>query len=204
MAVMPRSSYLCYTIPINKKPNITLIIALAIPVVMMVLLAGAIYLPGIWNKPAYNFVYTDGADSYAYAYGISYRVENGRVVEQNVPYPPESKDELGVPIRYPYPSPKAPTPKLYLYDIVSDSAKEISYEDAQKLNLSANQVSPDGFELSMGNQGGGVFPIFFNGGYDYGTYYLKGHGAAKKLNLPINTNQNYYGRTVRLLGWIIK
>ncbi|MEK7161699.1 MAG: hypothetical protein AAB729_03350, partial [Patescibacteria group bacterium] len=64
---------------VNKK-NIPLIIALCIPVLMVLVLAAVIYLPGLGKKPAHNFIYMTG-DNY-YNYGQSkYLVSDGYIRE---------------------------------------------------------------------------------------------------------------------------
>ena len=52
------------------KKNISLIVAIAIPIAMILFVAASIYLPSIFVKPHDNFVYTFG-DAYARPYSVS-------------------------------------------------------------------------------------------------------------------------------------
>lgn len=87
---------------------------------------------------------------------------------------------------------------LYIYDATKNLSQEISFEEAQKLNLDANIKSPDGFEVVHGNQNNGF--LFFSSDNNYNTVYLTGHNVSKKLNLQLN-GSSYYDN-FRFLGWI--
>ncbi|HYE22118.1 MAG TPA: hypothetical protein VD998_00845, partial [Verrucomicrobiae bacterium] len=98
-----------------------------------------------------------------------------------------------------YKPPVINNPKLYYYDVESDSSKEISLEDAQKYNLDSNQKSPDGFEVVRGNNSGGVFPFFFDGGFEYNTLYIRGGHYTKKINVTLDPHYYY---NFKVLGWV--
>ena len=76
----------------NKK-NIPLIVALAIPILMIVLTAGSIYLPSLFVKPTSDFIYLIGGN---YCYGKQYFVQGGRLA-----YAPAVNDHCrdAVPVR---------------------------------------------------------------------------------------------------------
>jgi hypothetical protein len=174
----------------NKK-NIPLILALAIPVVMILAVALAIYLPGIGQSPKYNFLYMSGSNIY-YGYGQQeYTVSGGRLVQN----PPQT-----APNAYPpnYVQPDIAKPHFYVYDVSKDTATEITFEQAQTYHLDSSLTSPDGYSIAQGNGGGGDF-IFGGGGGDYNSWFIKGHNRAHKLNLKL-TAPNYYN--FQFLGWI--
>ena len=176
------------------KKSIPLITALAIPFLMIVLIAALIYLPGLNKKPQYNFVYASGDESYSYGYNWrAYTVEGGRLTKQPLPQPNQS-----MPVPDPkYPVPQPIEPKLYFYDVQKNQAREISFEQAQSLNLDPANVSPDGYEVVQGNgNGGGGF--IFGGSGDYQHYFLRGHNRSKQLNLKqVGSYYNF-----RFLGWV--
>jgi len=176
----------------KPKPNITLWIALAIPVVMILLVAGAIYLPTLWSKPATNFVFTLGGDNY---YGPIYGVQGVRLaIVQNRPQP---TPPIGSP------SPVYAKPKLYLYNVKTDTAQELTLNDALLLLLSDSPTSPDGYEIATAD-GGGDF-LLFSGPRDYGAKYIKGHGISRKLNIPNTTNEPYYySDSFHFVGWSVQ
>jgi hypothetical protein len=83
---------------------------------------------------------------------------------------------------------------LYVYDAKTNTSHEVSFEEAQSLNLDPNTESPDGFSVVRGNQNGGF--LFFSSNSDYNKVYLTGHNVSKKTNLRLN------GDNFRFIGWI--
>ena len=66
------------------KKNIPLIFAISIPVLMVIGIALSIYLPTLFVKPEYDFLYSIGGD---YSYRNEYAVENGKLVKKPVTLP---------------------------------------------------------------------------------------------------------------------
>lgn len=167
------------------EKNISLIIGIAIPILMIVFVAASIYLPGLFSPPPkFNFLYVTGDDYYQ---GHEYAVENGKLIKREVKYPEHYTPRVA---------------RLFLHDVTKNESKEISFEDAQKLSLDSNTKSPDGFEVVFGTRDYGIFSLFAGGG-DYDTIYLKGHNTSKKLNLSSGgAGRYYYYYGFRFLGWI--
>ena len=114
------------------KKNITLVLGISIPILMILFVAGSIYLPGLFIKPHFNFVYVSGDDYYYYNYNQrQYSVQNGKLV----------KSEIKQPENQNYKPPRGES-KLYLYDVAKNESKEISFEEAQNLNLDSNTKFP--------------------------------------------------------------
>ncbi|MDE2439283.1 MAG: hypothetical protein KGN01_07890 [Patescibacteria group bacterium] len=168
------------------KKNITLIVGISIPVLMILFVAASIYLPGLFVQPKYNFLYVSG-DDYYYYNQYQYSVQNGKLV----------RNEITRPEGQTYPPQR--DVKLYVYDVAKNESKEISFAEAQNLNLDSSNVSPDGFEVTYGSRGDGFFPFFFYSGTDYNNRYLKGHNVSKKLNLQLSGS---YYNNFRFIGWI--
>ena len=172
------------------KKNITLVIGISIPFLMILLVAGSIYLPGLFIKPQTNFVYLSGDDSYYYYNnGYQYSVQNDKLIKNDIKQPENQNT-----------TPPRVEPKFYLYDVIKNESKEITFAEAQNLNLDSSIYSVDGFEVVNGSSDNGSFPFFSGGGTNYGTKYLKGHGVSKKLNLRLNGAAYYYN--FRFIGWI--
>lgn len=170
------------------KRNFSLIAAISIPLLMIVFVAGSIYLPGLFVKPHFNFLYVSGQD---YPYGRQrYTVENGRLVQQEITklesrgyYPPRQEA------------------RLFVHDVAKNESREISFQEAQRLTLDPSLQSPDGFEVVYGNRGNGVFALFFGSRSDYNARYLTGHNVSKKLNLKFS-GDSQYTNFFQFLGWI--
>ena len=171
------------------KKNITLVIGVSIPILMILFVAGSIYLPGLFVQPKVNFLYTTGEDYYSYQY--HYVVDSDKLLKYDDVSPQNTN----------YNQPRSET-KLFVYDVVKNENKSISFDDAQTLHLDANPQSPDGFEVVYGSRGDNFFPFFFFSGTDYNSRYLKGHNVSRKIN--IQAGGPYYNAyyNFRFLGWI--
>lgn len=162
----------------NRK-NVPLIVAVAIPILMIIFVAASIYLPGLFMNPKYNFLYLSGDN-----YSTRYYIKDDKLLKQE-------QDVLYLSIR---------ETKIYFYHTELSKSEEISFEEAQKFKLNSNNLSPDGYSVVPGSSSGGIFPLFFYSGDDYNSVYLKGNNASKKLN--INTVGNYYSGFT-FLGWVV-
>lgn len=165
------------------KKNITLIVGTSIPILMILFVAGSIYLPGLFVQSKYNFLYVSGDDYYYYYDQYQYSVQNGKLVRSEIQRPENQNYQPQREV------------KLYVYDVAKNESKEIFYAEAQNLNLDSNVKSPDGFEIVYGSRGDGFFPSE----RDYNTRYLKGHNVSKKINLQLSGS---YYNNFRFIGWI--
>ena len=170
---------------INKK-NIPLYAALAVPVLMILIVAGMIYLPQLNQKPKYGFVYMSDNNS-NYYYG--YQVQGDRLS-----YVASPNDNLTNQSNIP--------PHFYLYDTARGEATELTLAQAQAYKLNPVQTSPDGYVVEQGNGSGGGF-IFGSSSSDYSSWFLKGHNFSRKLNLKLvySPYGSYYN--FRFLGWVV-
>jgi hypothetical protein len=167
------------------KKNITLIIGLSIPVLMVFFVTASVYIPRLWaptEVPGFDFVYTIGDQFGADYY---YRVADGKITKEKVEYPQDSKPPM-----------RAGEMQLFLYNVTDTTSREISFEDAQKLTLKSGAVSPDGFEVVSRNGGG--FP--FSAPYDYNAKYLKKGSYYTKLGLSLGENDWY---RFQFLAWVV-
>lgn len=168
-----------------KKENITLIIGLSIPVVMVLFIAGAIYLPSFFihvDPPKYNFMYmiNNGGD------GFHYSIEKTLLTRKEI----KKKNS--------YYNPNRRQVKFFIHDLKSHKNKELSFEDAAKVILNTNFESPDGFKVENGRRSYGFFPFYSRS--NYYTRYLTKEGYSEKLKLHTNTSNTYYN--FRFLGWL--
>ena len=171
---------------INKQ-KLPLYIALAVPVLMILLVAAFIYLPGFGKKPKVNFLYITGNNVYYYEYGnTGYQVSGGRLV-----YTPPT-------VNANYPNPDA-SAQFYLYDVAKGQAAAITLQQAQSYQLDPSNASSDGYTVSQGNyNSGGDFFFGGGGGGDYNSWFIKGNNRAIKLNLKLTGTQY---SNFRFLGW---
>lgn len=165
-----------------SSKNIPLILGISIPILMVIFIAASIYLPGIFIKPKYNFLY-ESSNSYQKEYTVQDQKLNKISNSYNLSNNPSIQPA-----------------KLYVYDLEDKKSTEISFDQGRKYKLTSDPVSPDKFEIVRGTSSGGFFPFFFYTGSDYNSYYIKGYNVSQKLNLVINGS--YYD-SYHFLGWIL-
>jgi hypothetical protein len=170
------------------KKNLTLAFALVIPLLMIVSIIGIIYIPGLFTQPHYNFLYVTNNTYYGTP---QYSVSNGKIIKNII----SSEDQV---VNHWC---MQKDMQIYLYDINTQSAKNISLEEAQRLTLDPSETSPDGFVIkSNGDYNSSPLP-FFGGGSNSKDFYLRGHGVTKKLHISLD---NYCYNNLPFLGWIIE
>jgi hypothetical protein len=172
----------------DLKKNSTLIIGIAIPIVMIILVAASIYVPMLFAHPKYSFLYVSG-DEYNSEY--IYRIHNGALVKEKREN--EKGDNLSYGRSY------NGEQKLFYHDIEKNESREISFEEAKNLNLNTNVKSPDGFEIMSGWQDGGIFPFFM--GRSHSGQYIKKNSFSKELKTQ--SSDDYYYYDFHFLGWVI-
>ena len=150
---------------------------------MIIFIAVSIYLPTLGKSTSYDFLYASG---YVYYTSDRFSVTNNKLEVR--PQPSSST--------YGY-DPQDRATKLHIYDVQTDTSREVSAEEATQLILDDNPVSPDGFEIVNGSRSGGFFPFFYSS-TNYDTYYLKGGASSRKLQL----NQIRGYNNFRFIGWI--
>jgi len=165
----------------DKKKNIPLIVALSIPVLMVAVITVSIYVPTLFIKPQFDFIYSTGEN---YCYINRYSVVNQKVA-QNQGKKNNETDYCR----------NSPDPRLFYFDVESFTSNEIQLSEAQKYSLDNRLKSPDGFEVAHGNHS---FDLFFFGGSSYNDKYLKKGAFSRK----IATMKPYYYYNFKFLGWV--
>ncbi len=188
----------------SLKSNLPIILAFAIPVLMIVIVALVVYLPALFLNPQSDFVYATqlGQKSPLYT-GARYIVTDGKIsVECFDAYrAPFVKEDLAAPTLLPKEACTATNSDagtLFLHDVETNKSKELSFTDAQALTLNNKPISPDGYEVVSAQYNGDIFP-FISGATGYGTKYLKGRYGSKKLDLQLATD-SYNNFT--FIGWV--
>lgn len=174
--------------PNESNPrNYSLIIGLSIPILMILFVAGAIYLPRwfITVEPAeFDFLYTTGQRG-AYT---NYLVREERLV----------REDRAIPENVSQPQPE---PQFFIHEVASNTSREITFSEAQVLYLDASAIAQDGYRIERGRRGG-WFPFDYS--YNYRKRYLvKGH-FSEELNLALDNSSTYNYANFRFLGWVTK
>jgi hypothetical protein len=186
------------------KNNIAVIIAFALPLILILGVASTVYIPGMFLTTDYNFVYIscDNQGNY-YRYdctnylGNGYSVVNNKLVYQAPADPKYDGNSDGVADAN-----QLSNVRIFLHDNKTNSGREIELAEAQALVLSSLITAPDGVSVdSSYSRNGGFFP-FFDGSSNYGHYLTKGR-STKRLNLINENGNDYYYNNFKFIGWVI-
>jgi hypothetical protein len=169
--------------------NLPLIIGIALPIVFIAVIAAVLYVPSLFVNPKHDFLYTLPDSNYYYygSYENEYVVKNGALTVSPLPLRGDEKI-------------LATLPDLYLYDVETDTSKQIDREEAQMLKLSPGPSSPDGYLVEYRYSNSGIFELFGGGGNDNG-YVIQKEGAAKHLSGLGNANG--WSGNFSFVAWII-
>ena len=187
------------------KKHAFVIVAFALPILLIVGIALSIYLPSAFLSTDYDFVYATcdaGRNDYYDRYDCDlyldrlYAVENGRLIKQDIP-DAQDTDKDGTPdVEEGY------ITRLFLHDTESNTSTEITFEEAQEIELSGLITSPDGVSVEgIYSRSAEFFPLF-GGSSQYGYYLTKGDKHTK-LNLINEENNYYYRNNFKFIGWIV-
>jgi hypothetical protein len=155
------------------RKNISLIIALGLPLLLIIGITLAILIPRAIISPKYDFVY--------------------KIIEYNY-------DEMKAATPE---SPSEPTRKVsyFYHELVANKSRSIAKEEIPNLDIIQNETSPDGFRVACGSRTEGAF-LFVVTSEDCREHFLKGNGYSQKLNLSEPTYPDYYN-AIEMEGWVL-
>lgn len=169
------------------QKNLPLIVGIALPIVFIIILVIAVALPPMFIKPQYDFLYTIGTNYYDNVYSNAYKVVDGRLTLK-----PVIINATNPPARV-----IQDAPPLYQYKVKSNTAHNISLEDAQKLILDVGPSSPEGYTVSYKYGNGGMFDLFGGNNNSYGFYISNGSSGKRLTGITSRDSYNF-----ALIGWI--
>ncbi len=188
-----------------KKENITLLVALAIPVLMVIFIVAAIFIPRQFIKPAYSFIYALGPyPSYAEDIGPSpnsavkericdvhyFSVEGETLTEKTT-----REERFDCTYREGF-----EVPKFYIYDNESGQSRELNREELKSLKLDSNLKSADGFRVEHYYSNENISTALFGGTTsDRDSVYMKGEVVSKKLDIQWDGRQVF-----NFVAWVKK
>lgn len=184
------------------KENLTLILAFVLPLILIFIVAINAYVPSLFFKTDYNFVYAacDGTIN-EYPYGCEnyakslYSVQDSQIVMNTISETQDSDLDKIPDIKENY------KVRLFLHNTKENVSHEITFDAAKKLQLTDLLTSPDGVTISSGYTSSPAFFPFDSGSSSYGYYLMKGK-LKSKLNL-IPDNRYYSNNNFQFLGWVL-
>jgi hypothetical protein len=177
----------------NNK-NLPIVIGIALPVIFIIAIFFVVSIPKNNASSQYSFIYAyESMDPYYHEYKNTYEIVNNKIVTKALPEP--KKDSY-----YDRPAVRD-YPILYIYDVKTDSSKEISLSDAQKYNIEPGPSSPDGYTVGYVYGHSGIFDeILLGGNRRNDGYYMTKDSSQKKVNIA--GPYSYYSGNFRIIGWI--
>jgi len=185
------------------KKNITLVLAFALPIILIAVVALVAYVPSMFFNSNYNFIYATCGNENYYSYKCDsylqklYSVVNGKLTVNQVALNIDLDHDGEIDFDKNY------STHIFFHDVKKNVSREITLQEAQKFSLNGLITDPDGVNVSGQYDGGtDVFP-FYNGHSSY-NYYLEKNKSKKRLNL-INSNErySYYERNFYFIGWVV-
>lgn len=184
------------------KKNILLIISFALPIILIVAVIISARLPSFLLSTKYNFIYISCSYEMDHYYDCgnfldrSYTVVDGKLsaieLKQNKDQGLKNKKLNVDEIDY---------PRIFLHDSLINESREITFEEAQTLQIDKLLTSPDGVTISTSCDDGAGFFIFDSGSSSFAYYLTKGK-SKNKLNI-INTGPCYLKSNFKFLGWVL-
>lgn len=185
-----------------KDPVLVIIF---LPVGFLLLIALIVYVPRMLANPQYDFLYVDSSNARYNSLGTlaaNYEIERGQLTvkvdsDRARELVEEHYDDYSLRNRYQM----FESAQLYVYDVSQGERRKISIDEAIDLELSDDDVSPDGFSLNPRERNHyGVFELFGSSNSRH-EYTLNKNTISIPVDLD-NTTRWYSQRTA-FIGWII-
>lgn len=173
------------------QKNFPLVVGIALPLLIVLALVIAVFIPSALADPEYDFLFTNEGYNYNRVYRSTYEVSDSRIALKSVTLHLGEYDNRVIEEK----------PTIFRYSADTETVHEISFAEAETLSLDPGPSSPDGYIVEYGyNRGGGFFPFYDSGGSS-GYYVTKG-GARKKIP-SIPSQGGYYGNgQLTFIGWV--
>jgi hypothetical protein len=175
------------------KKNLSLLLGITLPIVMILLVAASIYLPAmlpaIFKPPQYNFLYSLGS-------GSAYFVQDGKLQLVSVKAAKNLAKTAAISTAVEKPAQSIKKEKFFIYEVKHNKNTALSFKEAQALHLDTNPQSIDGFSVIKNS--GHEF-LFWSSG-DCCSFYIKNTYLAKRLHIA-NSPMNYLN-DFHFIGWI--
>jgi hypothetical protein len=189
-----------------KNKTLT-IIAFTVPLLLVVIVALAVYWPTTKVTTDYQFLYTkcddNGRISIRY-YSCSeymrlrYVIEDNQLILKDVPMPSEYKSYYETNGEFL----SQINGRLFIYDPVKKASKEITLQEAQSYQYYNLATSPDGVEIKVLSESSRGFFLFYDGG-SYDVYLTKGNDKTDLNIFPEDYYDYYYVPDIfRFIGWV--
>jgi len=179
----------------DMKQHIPIIIGITLPIVLVIAVAIAVWIPRLTADPQYDFVYVYDGTRGPSSECMNYFIDDGELIKQTFDMNDErTRAVAGLSSNTVCYSADA---QLYRYDVSKQVSKRISVEGAQQLDLDDGRVSSDGYRLVRDVNRGGIFEIFGRSS-NLSNWYLQ----KNSVRISLNIEHKLPYRRMDFLGWI--
>lgn len=182
-------------------------IALGVPLLFILGIAGYMRIAESRVNPGYDILYAMNTDYYREPY---YYIEGDHLTStvvneqgQMIGPVPSKEEDSNEYYRYDMLRNAVQNVRFYRYDPSTDSSASVGgYVEARALRILSIDKSPDGYRVTAGRESGEAFffPFFFDSGRNGGTFVIEGNGGRK--NITLLGDGGY--RSISIIGWIAK
>lgn len=175
----------------TRKQHWVLLIAFALPLLLIGGLSLSVYWPQWQLDPEYDFVYTNCSsfDRFTETNCEDYLGKRFTIDDDGTIQDTATSTEDARQIRF------------FRHDTDENRSVEIPYEEVAALTLSPLLTAPDGINIDSGYQHGTNFFIFGSGG-EYGHYLTEGDTKVR-LDLLQDFDRYSYRGEFYFIGWIL-
>ncbi len=176
--------------------NLPLVFGIALPIIFILVISLVVFIPSLYVNPQHNFLYMTSDVVYGnnQMYSQTYVVVNDHIALKSVVNNPNRP-------QYPYVTYRTDNPPLYLYDVKNNSSHQITFDEAKKILVVMDPMSPDGYTVTYRYSNGGIFEIFGGNNTDSRYVITKGNGS-KKLDGLLPADAYYSPGNFTFLGWV--
>ena len=188
------------------RQNLPAIIAIALPVLLVLVIALLTALPNLGPKPQYDFLFVKEPTRSHYrgdscvVYSHYYDTEDGKLVKKPYAVTVFDKKEVAEPCSGYAQVIQEEIPELFVYRTGHAAVYPINFEQASQLEAKGETVSPDGYTVSKRLMNRGILELF--GGNNDGVFMSKKNQHVK-IDLGDETGSSYYyDNNFNFITWV--
>lgn len=174
-----------------NKQNIPLVVGITLPLVLVVLVAIAVYLPRTFADPQYDFVYVVNDRTLYDRECETYVVDDAGQLTIEA----EGADDIA-------PRRRATCVRgvatWYLYDVSAKEERKVTFDALEDMSLSDEPISPDGYWFVRDYSHSGIFELF--GSNNRNEWFLENNS----VRIPLDVSAQQYPYDVSFIGWVIE
>lgn len=198
-----------------KKENIPFYVAIGAPILLVLIIGALSYMPKVFSKSDYNFLYSENSANNQYAfrgndcivYEKYYQISADGSISLRDFYIAESGEEDPEIVRMKacggQPMVFRSAPDLYVFDFETNTSRKIAVDQLPDIKILDINTSPDGYRVSTRYSSGSLLDIFGGSDNRSGVFLIKNGNPVRRIETETSTNESYYSENdFRFIGWV--